>query len=146
MISITNNSSTRTGLRICGHRGNPVVRLALIRYSRWLRKHYEFPIRAPAYLLPGEFVTTIDGNKCSASFFAPFDRSDEPYIRIATGDYPALAAESGRENALASFIISMSHEVVHYQQWIETGNIWERGVGRRAVAMLRQYEKTVDKP
>ena len=143
---MVDSTPTRSGLRICGHRGNAVVRSALIRYARWLRLKYEFPIRVPVYLLPGELVTTIDGTKCSASFFAPFDQSVEPYIRIATGDYPSLAAQSGRDNALASFIISMSHELIHYQQWIETGDIWERGVARRAVTMLRQYEKTVDKP
>ena len=146
MIQIGDFIATRSGLRIRGGRGNAVVRLALIRYARWLRVNYEFPIRVPVYLLPGEFVTTFDGAKCSASFFAPFDQSVEPYIRIATGDYPALAAASGRDNALASFIISLSHEVVHYHQWIETGDIWERGVARRAVTMLRQYEKTVDEP
>ncbi len=146
MIQIGDSITTRSGLRIRGDRGNAVVRRALIRYARWLRANYEFPIRVPVYLLPSEFVTTIVGAKCSASFFAPFDQTIEPYIRIATGDYPALAAESGRDNALASFIISMSHEVVHYRQWIETGDIWERGVARRAVTMLRQYEKSVDKP
>ena len=76
--------------------------------------------------------------------FRPIRR--KPYIRIATGDYPELAATSGRDNALASFIVSFSHEVIHYRQWIETGGIWERGVSRRAVTMLRRYEKTVDHP
>jgi hypothetical protein len=122
------------------------VRAALIRFARWLRANYEFPIRVPVYLLPGEFVHTIHDEKCSASFFGPFDQSVEPYIRIATGDYPQLARERGSDNALASFIISLSHEIVHYQQWLEKGDFWERGVSQRAVSMLRRYEKTVDRP
>jgi len=146
VTEIDNPVQSRTGLRIRGHRGNPVVRQALIRYARWLRENYEFPIRVPAYLLPGEFVKTMDGKKCSASFFAPDDPSVEPYIRIATGDFAKLAADVGRDNALASFIISMSHEIIHYRQWVETGDIWERGVSRRAVTMLRRYEKTTDRP
>ena len=146
MIQIGDSTANRSGLRIRGYRGNAVVRRALIRYAKWLRLNYDFPIRVPVYLLPGEFVTTIDGNRCSASFFAPYDQYVEPYIRIATGDYPMRAAESGRDNALASFIVSLSHEVIHYQQWIETGDIWERGVARRAASMLRRYEKTVDRP
>ena len=110
------------------------------------RVNYDFPIRVPVYLLPGETILTMHGDLGSASFFEPFDRDVEPYIRIATGDYPQLARLRGRNNALASFIISLSHEVIHYQQWIETGNSWERGVVRRAVSMKRRYEKSVDRP
>ena len=65
---------------------------------------------------------------------------------IATGDYPTLRRAEGRDNALTSFIVSMSHEVIHYLQWLETGDCWERGVAQRAVTMLRRYEKTVDRP
>ena len=134
----------RAGLRIRGARGHPVVRAALIRYAAWLRMNYEFPLRVPVYLSPCELLTTIHGTKASASFFAPWDRNEEPYIRIATGDYPSLRKEIGRDNALAAFINSMSHEIVHYRQWLETGDMWERGVDRKAVAMLRRYELTVD--
>ena len=123
-----------------------VVRAAYIRFARWLRANHEFPIRVPVYLNPGEQIVTVHGEHVSASFFAPWDRSVEPCIRVATGDYPSLKRERGRDNALAAFITSLSHEVIHYQQWIKTGDISERGVGRRAVSMLRAYEKTVDRP
>jgi hypothetical protein len=122
------------------------VRDALIRFAQWLRENYDFPIRVPVYLLPGEYVKTLHNEQCSASFFAPLDQNDEPYIRIATGDYANLAKSDCRDNALAAFIVSLCHEVIHYQQWIETGETWERGVARRAVWMLRRYEKTVDRP
>jgi hypothetical protein len=91
-------------------------------------------------------VKTVDGELCSASFFAPWSRDEEPYIRIATGDYRELKEEEGRDNALAAFIVSMSHEVVHYQRWVETGEIWERGVARKALGMLRRYSSTVAHP
>jgi hypothetical protein len=138
--------STRTGLHIRGHRGHPEVRAAFIRYATWIRQHYEFPIRVPVYLLPGEFVTTMHGDRCSASFFAPWDRNEEPYIRVATGDYPQLLASRGRDDALAACLCSLSHEVVHYRQWIETGEMWERGVLRRARSMVDRYALTVDHP
>jgi len=118
----------------------------LIRYARWLRTHYPFPVRVPAYLLPGPTLTTSEGEEASASFFAPFSPTDEPYIRIATGDYPELRRNRGRDNALASFIVSMSHEVVHYQQWLWTGEVSERGVAVAASAMLRRYERTTARP
>jgi len=136
----------RTGLHIRGHRGEIEVRQALIRYARWLRLNYEFPIRVPVYLSPREFVRTMHGEDVSASFFAPWDLSVEPYIRIATGDYKALEKECGRDNALARFIVSLSHEVIHYQQWIATGDVSERGVAAKAVRMLRKFELTTDRP
>jgi hypothetical protein len=136
----------RTGLHIRGHRGHPEVRAALIRYAKWLRQNYEFPIRVPAYLLPSEFVTTMHSNRSSASFFAPWDRTVEPYIRVATGDYPQLFKSEGRDNALAAFLHSLSHEVIHYRQWVETGEVWEEGVVRMARSMVDRYALTVDHP
>ena len=135
----------RTGLRIRGNRGNKEVRQALIRYARWLRSKYEFPIRLPVYLSPHKFAVMPDDRECSAGFFAPLDRNTEPLIRIYTGDYTELKKDIGREGALAHFVVSLSHELLHYQQWRATGDAWERGVAARAVRMLRQYEKEVDR-
>jgi hypothetical protein len=145
-MAAMNGSRHREGLRIRGHRGDPEVRAALIRYARWLRGEYDFPVRVPVYLLPGTSLRTINGQLVAASFFAPWSRAEEPYIRIATGDYRELKAAEGRDNALAAVILSMSHECVHYQQWVETGNIWERGVARKALGMLRRYSSTVGHP
>ena len=80
------------------------------------------------------------------SFVAPFDRNVEPYIRIATGDYPAIRRERGRDNALAEMIGCLGHEIIHYQQWIATGELWERGVGRQKTTLLHRYSSTVDHP
>lgn len=136
----------RSGLRIRGDRGHREVRAALIRYARWLRENYEFPVRVPVYLSGQAEIKTMHGERVSASFFAPWDRSEEPYIRIATGDYPALKRESGRDDALAAFITSLSHEIAHYLQWIESGELSERGVAVKARSMLSQYASTVDRP
>jgi hypothetical protein len=138
--------SPRSGLRIRGARGHPQVRGALIRFAAWLRREYEFPIRMPVYLQPTETLVTLHGEVCTASFFAPWDRCVDPYIRIATGDYPSLRRELGRDNALAAYIHSMCHELVHYWQWIDTSEIWERGVIRTADAMLRRYASAVRHP
>jgi hypothetical protein len=100
----------------------------------------------PVYLLAGEFVTTMHGKRSSASFFAPWDRTVEPYIRVATGEYPHLLKLEGRDNALAAFLHSLSHEIVHYLQWIKTGETWERGVVQRAQSMVDRYSQTVDHP
>lgn len=138
--------STRKGIRIRGHRGNAEVRQALIRFARWLRDNYDFPIRVPVYLFPSSHILTQDGEAVSASFFAPFDPLVEPYIRIATGDYWTLKRKYGRNNALAAFIVSLSHEVVHYLQWAETGTVWEAGVANKALSMLHRYQNSVARP
>lgn len=105
----------RTGLIIRGERGPAEVRGAGICFAKWLRTNYEFPILVPVYLLPSAYVTTMHGDKVSASFFAPWDLKVEPYIRIATGDYHDLLAAHGRDNALAAYLNSLAHEVIHYQ-------------------------------
>jgi len=138
--------SIRTGIRIRGGRGNPHVRAALVRFAKWLRQEYEFPIRVPVYLFPSKQIVTMHGDRVSASFFAPFDRSVEPFIRIATGDYPHLSKELGRDKALAAFLQSLAHELMHYQQWVATGETSERGVTRRAQRIVERYSLTTDNP
>lgn len=118
----------------------------MIKFARWLRQAYDFPVRVPVYLLPGEHVIKADGDHCSASFFAPWKRTEEPYIRIATGDYPKTKRELGRNDALAAFICSMAHEIAHYQQWVHTGAMTERGIVARASRMLRRYSATTARP
>ena len=134
------------GLVIRGQRGHPEVRAALIRYAKWFRKTHEFPMKVPVYLYPSETIKMQNGEWVSASFFGPFDKNVSPYIRIATGDYPELKKERGRDSALAAFIVSLSHEIVHYYQWINHGVISERGVTQKANAMLRRYNLEVDHP
>jgi hypothetical protein len=98
------------------------------------------------YLLPGDTFRTVDGEEVVASFFAPWDRKSEPYIRLATGDYPFLKAAHGRDDALASILASFARQVVRYQHWVETGNLSARGIGRRASSIMRKYESSTDHP
>lgn len=119
---------------------------AIVRFARWLRRTYEFPVRVPVYLFPSEVIITMHGDEASASFFAPWDRTEEPFIRLATGDYPKLKKDYGRNDALAAFLHSLAHETVHYHQWISTGEVTERGVIRKATKMVDEYASTVDIP
>lgn len=93
-----------------------------------------------------QYIITMRGDRVTASFFAPWDRREEPYIRIATGDYLQLRKERGRDNALAGYLNSFAHEFVHYQQWVATGEIGERGVVRRAEGIVDRYAMTTDHP
>jgi hypothetical protein len=111
-----------------------------------LRSQVEFPIRLPVYLTAGERVRTVDGQLASASIFLPWSRKVEPYIRVATGDYNVLRRARGRDNALAAYLSSLSHEIVHYKQWVETGRVSERGVVTKARGLVEKYARTVDHP
>jgi len=137
----------RAGLTIRNKGGNLEVRRALDRFAAWVLANHDFPIRVPVFLYPSHYLITLTGERVASSFFAPDNQEDTPYIRIATGDYPELKKKIGRDNALASFINSMSHQIVNYQQWIRGGQFEdESAVAKKAVKLLRQYEKTVDRP
>ena len=136
----------KTGLRIIGRRGHPEVRGALIRYARWLRLHYDFPVRVPVYLSQHPQILNSEGEFISASFMGPFDPNEDPYVRIATGDYEDQLNEFGRDSALAANLHSLSHELIHYWQWLDTGTITERGVIVRAQNMVSKYSLDVDHP
>lgn len=136
----------RKGLRIRGRRGNPAVRSAVLRFAKWLRLHYDFPMRVPVYLLPGEHFTTIEGKKSVASFFYPHDRTEEPYIRLATGDYNKLRKQYGRDDALAMTLESMARQVIRYQDWVFKGKLNDKTRGERAKRIMNAYSKAVDRP
>jgi hypothetical protein len=91
-------------------------------------------------------LITVQGETVTASFFAPFDRTVEPYIRIATGDYGEELKARGRDNALASYLCSLAHEVLHYQQWIRGEELSEDGVDEESVAIVDRYAMTVEHP
>jgi hypothetical protein len=140
------STNGRSGLRVRGARAHPVVRGAAIRFAAWLRGYYEFPVRLPIYLSPRPLLISLNGEECSATFFAPWEPTVEPYIRVATGDYLDLRKARGRDDALSCYLCSIAHEIVHYQQWIDTGEIWERGVVSRADRIVDAYATHVPRP
>ncbi len=136
----------RSGLRIICRRGDPEVGAALVRFASWLRRNYEFPIRVPVYLSPRERVVDARGEEGAGIFFGPWDREEEPHIRMSTGDYPKELAQGGRDNALAAYLGCLAHEVLHYQQWIRGEVPSEEGVDDEASAIVDRYAETVARP
>ena len=137
----------KQGLRIIGQRGHPEVRKCFIRLAAWLRKEYEFPVRLNVYLFPHHFITAKDGDdKCLGTVWCPDSHEEYPYIRIATGDYEGRKKEEGRDNALAGDIHMLCRLIIKYWQWLDTNDMWEKGVNRKATKMLRLYERTTDHP
>lgn len=49
----------------------------------------------------------------------PYNKNEEPYIRMATGDFEELVSERGEENAIYAILECMAHEIIRYRQWLE---------------------------
>ncbi|MBG9810080.1 hypothetical protein ABD68_00100 [Bacillus endophyticus] len=140
--------TNRTGLRIRSEQGvHPEVRRACLEFEKWLRIEFEFPIRVPVYLKKSDQIkNTFTKELVSATFFAPYDKEQEPYIRIATGDYMELVQELGQDDALASILNSIAHELGHYYQWIDDEELEEESAEDTADYIMDLYAETRDHP
>ncbi len=141
----------RVGLRFRYEKSvDPEVKRAITKFAKWLRSEYCFPIRIVVYVKGAKTIRAIDGDQVSGTFFGPFSYFDEPYIRIATGDYRELENELGRDSALASILLSLAHELTHYYQWINNLDLTligeERQATRYADFILDEYAEVVDHP
>ena len=124
----------RGGIRIRFQpNANTEVRESLIKFLRWVRINYAFPVRVPIYVKNATKVKALDGEYVSATFFGPFNPSLEPYIRIAIGDYGDIKNRCGKDNALATILYTVCHELSHYYQWIGNVNSSDRGLEIQAV-------------
>ena len=118
---------------------DPEVRRACLQFASWLRSEYYFPVRVPVYVKGTKRIRAKDGDFVVGTFFEPFSYLDEPYIRIATGDYIELYDKRGKDNALAKILFSLSHELTHYFQWINNLQLTPMGAERQAT----QYSKYI---
>lgn len=141
----------RTGIRLKFDQNvDPEVQRACKEFVNWLRSEYEFPMRIPIYFKCSKQVKTMDGDTASATFFGPFDKTVEPYIRVSVGDYPDLLEQRGKDNALAAILGSIAHELTHYFQWIKDVNSSDQKNEKQAKyyagEILLDYAETREHP
>ncbi|WP_312475706.1 hypothetical protein [Neobacillus sp.] len=138
----------RNGLRIrCEQGVHPEVKRACLEFAIWLRKEFEFSIRVVVYMKKDyQIKNKFTKELVSATFFAPFDKREEPNIRIATGDYRELFEENGQDDALAAILGSIAHEMGHYYQWIDDLELDEEGAENNREYMLDLYAQTREHP
>ena len=105
----------------------PEIREECIQFVQWLRKEYQFPMRVVIYVKSAEQIKALNGEMVSATFFGPYDLMQEPYIKVATGDYEENAERWGKEDALRANLCSIAHELTHYYQWIKRHEEWASG-------------------
>ncbi len=121
-------------------------RSAYMRFAQWLRAERSFPTRLPVYLNPGPVVRSPEGVLVVGLFFVPYDKAEVPFISVATGDYRALRRAHGRDDALASLLFTLCHELQHYDQWCAGRPQVERGVNAAARRLLHRYSAVTEHP
>ena len=141
----------RTGVRLRFDREvDPEVRRACKEFLMWLRKEYFFPIRVPTYIKNAKKIKAVDGEMVYGTFFEPFSKHEEPYIRISAGDYCEIKNKRGKDNALAAVLSSIAHELTHYFQWVNGLQYTPIGEERQAKAyvafILNEYAETREHP
>lgn len=104
----------------------------------------EFPIKVVVYLKKNyQIKNRFTKELVSATFFAPFDKNVELYIRIATGDYEELVLERGEIDALWAILGSMAHEIIHYQQWVGDKDLDEDEAENRSEELLDGFAESL---
>ncbi len=137
----------RTRLRLRFDKGvDEEVKRACKEFVNWLREYYEFPMRVPIYFKATKTIRTRSGEEASASFFRPYDKEQEPYIRIAVDDYYDMLERSGKDNALGGILGSIAHELSHYFQWIKDLEFSERQALYYRREILYDYAETREHP
>jgi hypothetical protein len=140
--------TVRNGLRIITESGiHPEVKRACLEFAKWLRLNFEFPIRVRVYLKRNyQIKSRYTKEMVSATFLAPFDKTEEPHIRISTGDYIELFDKLGQDSALGAILGSIAHELGHYYQWIDDIDLDEDGADNNREYMLDLYRETRKHP
>ncbi|NCT38571.1 hypothetical protein GTW56_21540 [Bacillus sp. EB93] len=136
----------RTGLRLRSEAGvHPEVRSVCIKFCKWLRTQMEFPVRVVIYLKKDyQIKNRTTKQMVTATFFAPYDKNVEPFIRIATGDYSELIEERGTKDALYAMLDSIAHEIIHYQQWLENKELNEEEAEEKGYKLVDSYAETIN--
>lgn len=145
------NNHYRTGLRLRFEKDvDPEVKRACKEFCTWIRTEYFFPVRVNIYFKNSKSIKALDGELVNGTFWRPFNKFEEPYARVATGDYYEDLLKRGKDNALATILITTAHELTHYFQWINNIQLTKIGEERQATVYARcildEYAETREHP
>ena len=145
------NADVRRGLRVRYEHGiDTDLKESIKRFILWIRRNYYFPFRVVIYIKSSEFITAKDGDLVSGTFFEPYYRTDEPYIRVAAGDHAKNLIRWGRDDAIAATLRTIAHELTHYYQWINGVDKPIRNLELQAYIcssiIIRKYAETTEHP
>lgn len=128
------------------------ARAALKAFARWLRRQVEF--RHPVRVTVVPHVTVL-GPDDGAAGWAVFEIPSPDYapgdvirIYLGAGQVEVLERHYAfrRVDSRAKLLHDLAHEVVHYEQWRDGREVNERGVNRRAAALVARYRRAALRP
>lgn len=118
----------RNGLRLRFEDGvDEDVKIAFKDFSKWLRKEYIFPVRVTIYVHYAMKIMARDGELVYGTFLGPYDKLQEPYIKISVGDYDNESKRNGKREILISYLHTIAHELTHYFQWVNQLELTKKG-------------------
>lgn len=118
----------RSGLRLRFENGvDTELHEAFLRFAAWLRTVYEFPIRVPVYIKNSDFIVAVDKDLVAGTFFGPYDKTQEPYIKIAAGAFAKERKRLKHRELVYNYFAVLAHELTHYFQWIGDQTLTKRG-------------------
>lgn len=119
-------------------------------FVRWVKKEYYFPLPMRIYFKDTRKLVKMDNTTAVGTFYEPPNFSESSIIRIAVGDYAELLDSIGRDNAIATILVVIAHEMTHYFQWINGLKLTDMGRERQATQyshyILNEYSDTRDHP
>ncbi|HEX7050640.1 MAG TPA: hypothetical protein VF188_10595 [Longimicrobiales bacterium] len=140
------------GLRLRFYPGVRVdVRAALKSFARWLRRELRFRHPVRVTVVPHATVMGHEGAAGWAVFMIPpadYAPGDVVRIFVGAGKVDVLERRYGLEppDSVVRLLHDLAHEAVHYEQWRDGRPVTERGVNRRAEALVARYVEWSARP
>ena len=88
-----------------------------IRFAKWLRKTYIFPVRLHVYILNAETVALKNGQSVYGKICWYPKRT--PAIKVPSAIDKALLREYTMDEIYEQILSSLVHELSHYYQWVK---------------------------
>ncbi|WP_270790203.1 hypothetical protein [Enterococcus diestrammenae] len=90
-------------------------------YIDWINSTMSFPKNVTIDITGSSYVyNSITTEKVAGTFFGPYSNSTlVPYIKIATGDFFQAVDKYGIDKAKLDLYNILSHEIVHFIQWLD---------------------------
>lgn len=142
----------RPGLRLRFYPGvRRDVREALKAFASWLRGEIGFEHPVQVTVVPHATVRGHDGPAGWAAFLIPpadYAVGDVVRIIVGAGKVRVLESHYGLSppETWQRLLHDVAHEVVHYEQWRDGRPVTERGVNRRAAALVERYQRRASRP
>ncbi|WP_160680638.1 tetratricopeptide repeat protein [Clostridium sp. C8-1-8] len=126
----------RNGLRIrCLDEIESQLREIVLEFGKWIRGKLDFPVAVTVYIR-SKYVSKVNNEEVFlASFFAPDSRTDNPYIRVDVENHK----DNGVNEFRKSILVSISHEIIHYVQWLEELEFCEEDAENRSEQLVEKF-------